>query len=517
MRVIMLFGFLLGILSPVFAAERIDLSRVPATPLKAFAAMPFSYVTLRHEADFKKKVHTRIQQTFQGYPIFGAEVIQHQDGAMDGVAYTGLAQDLINTSATVFTTAQSTKALQATIAAFANQNNLTVTPIDSHVELKVYVDEKQMAHWAFFITIYVKTPNGIPQNPTYIIDALDFHTYLIWENIKTLDHVSGGGLGGNERVGKIIYDGATDDRSALTILRDTQANQCYLENDEVTIYNFATQHLASFACSAIDYKHNQVYWDENFEQSNGGYSPANDALYYGGVIKALYQTWYGIPVLMSQGAPQKLKMVVHVTKDGFPFDNAFWDGRFQEMNFGDGWHLFYPLVSLDIAAHEISHGFTAQHSNLIYTKESGALDESFSDMAAMAAQYFVTGNNTWLIASDILKVNVPALRFMNNPPEDCLYFTKCSIDNVRDYKPDMDMHYASGIFNKAFYVLATSPDWNTQKAFNVMVQANRFHWTPTSTFAEAACGVVKATREYGYDVAAAQQAMSSVGIDTQGC
>ena len=54
---------------------------------------------------------------------------------------------------------------------------------------------------------------------------------------------------------------------------------------------------------------------------------------------------------------------------GHNFENAFWDGKV--IAFGDGWSKFYPLVSMDIMAHELGHGFTEQHSGLVYAGQPG--------------------------------------------------------------------------------------------------------------------------------------------------
>lgn len=59
-------------------------------------------------------------------------------------------------------------------------------------------------------------------------------------------------------------------------------------------------------------------------------------------------------------------------------DNAYWDGEY--INIGDGCKSYHPLCSADIIAHEIAHGFTEHTSGLVYDKQSGALNEAFSDM-----------------------------------------------------------------------------------------------------------------------------------------
>jgi Zn-dependent metalloprotease len=61
---------------------------------------------------------------------------------------------------------------------------------------------------------------------------------------------------------------------------------------------------------------------------------------------------------------------------------------------------------------------------------------------------------------------------MNNPPQDGQ-----SIDNAANFTSSMDVHYSSGVYNKAFYLLATKAGWNGQKAFKVFARANALYWT----------------------------------------
>ncbi len=131
----------------------------------------------------------------------------------------------------------------------------------------------------------------------------------------------------------------------------------------------------------------------------------------------MYNTWFGAPPLN-----QVLQMYVHYGRN---YENAFWDG--QHMNFGDGASYFYPLTALDVTGHEISHGFTEQHSNLQYSGQSGGMNEAFSDMAGEAVEYFDRGSNDFLVGADIVKSG-PALRDMCNPTSD-----GWSIDNAADY------------------------------------------------------------------------------------
>ena len=79
------------------------------------------------------------------------------------------------------------------------------------------------------------------------------------------------------------------------------------------------------------------------------------------------------------------------------------------------------------------------------------------------------------------------------------------------------MHHSSGVYNHFFYLLANTKDWDTHKAFNVMVQANANYWTSSATFETAACGVISATKDYGYDLTAVESALKKVKIDTSKC
>ncbi|MEZ9417725.1 M4 family metallopeptidase, partial [Vibrio sp. 10N.286.49.E1] len=111
---------------------------------------------------------------------------------------------------------------------------------------------------------------------------------------------------------------------------------------------------------------------------NGAFSPLNDAHYFGNIVFDMYKNWFDTAPLSF-----KLMMRVHY---GNNYENAFWDGK--AMTFGDGESFFYPLVSLDVSAHEVSHGFTEQNSGLVYANQSGGMNEAFSDMAGEAAEYY---------------------------------------------------------------------------------------------------------------------------------
>ncbi|HEX8242401.1 MAG TPA: M4 family metallopeptidase [Longimicrobium sp.] len=164
---------------------------------------------------------------------------------------------------------------------------------------------------------------------------------------------------------------------------------------------------------------------------------------------------------------------------GSAFQNAFWDG--QEMIFGDGdGKVFGNFTgSIDVIAHELTHGVTEYTANLRYHGQSGALNESISDVFGSLVKQW-TRNETaaaadWLIGAEIFTPGLrgDALRSMKAPG------TAYDNDLIgRDPQPDhMDkfvilpdtpkgdyagVHVNSGIPNKAFYLTATAiggPAW----------------------------------------------------------
>lgn len=488
---------------------------------------------LSSTVDLNKTKHIRIQQMYQGHPIWGADAVVHipngvnatlasmsANSSMNGIFYRDIANDIANTPAYALTAVQADKALQQATQLFQRATGIKSTIQRPDATLMVYVDAENKAHWVYRINFVVEPAGVMPKKPTYIMDATNFLVYQQWDDIKTLEEVSGGGFGGNEKMGELIYDGLSANLPALSIQRDAQSGTCYLQNSEVTVKDGEhSDRIAEFACKDGNTDHNNVFWSADFDKVNGAYSPSNDALFIGKVVKDMYQKWYGLPVLVSGGKPMMLNMRVHVKDwDGGPLENAYWDGS--QMSFGDGRTMFYPLVSFGVGAHEVSHGFTEQHSNLVYQAQSGGLNESFSDMAAQAAEFYGYGHNTWQIGPEIFKQKDRALRYMDDPTRDCngrKPGDRCSIAEVKDYKKSLNVHYSSGIFNKIFYLMGTAKDWDTKKAFDVMVQANMNYWTSNTTFAAAACGVLKATKDSKYDTDVVKDAIKEVGIKLGKC
>jgi len=134
--------------------------------------------------------------------------------------------------------------------------------------------------------------------------------------------------------------------------------------------------------------------------------------------------------------------------------NAFWDGT--RMTYGDGDGVNYgPLVSLDIVGHEITHGVTEYSANLVYSYQSGALNESFSDIFGESIEKYGSGSNDWLMGDQIgAGGSGGALRSMSNPNA---YGDPDTYLGTNWYTGSGDnggVHYNSGVQNKWFYILS---------------------------------------------------------------
>lgn len=493
---------------------------------------------IRRTIDENQTLHVRIQQTYAGYKVWGADAIVHvRNGAqlgkqalqsvvssapfadMDGNVYQNLSADL---------GVPPTVKLQANVFKLAmddvKKNNDTQLIEQKKSELIVFVDGDNKAQWAYVIS-FQTTPQTTQDKPArwvYIVNAKTGEIYQKWDDIKTitLENVEGGGFGGNTKMGKLVYDGLKGNLASLRMERDPKTATCYLENSEVTVRSYvdsdedpdrstASGKPMSFQCEAPDGEHNNLYWHGEADAVNGGYSPSDDALFGGTVIKDMYSKWYKVPVLTTDdGKPMRLNMVVH----RLDYDNAYWDGQAATMTFGDGLTTFYPLTSLGVAAHEVSHGFTEQNSALQYYGQSGGLNEAYSDMAAQAAEAYAYKKNSWQIGPEIFKREGKALRYMDQPSKDGK-----SIDSADQYYNGLDVHYSSGVYNRFFYLLSTSKGWNVRKAFNVMVGANRNYWSSTMNFKQAACGVLKVAAGYKYSTVAVKKAFTEVKINISEC
>jgi Zn-dependent metalloprotease len=178
-----------------------------------------------------------------------------------------------------------------------------------------------------------------------------------------------------------------------------------------------------------------------------------------GYTYALYWDVFHRDSIDDQG--MQIDGLVHYGTD---YDNAFWDGA-GHMFFGDGdgQLLTDTTKGTDVVGHELTHGVTQNEANLTYSGQSGALNESISDVfGSLVKQYHLAqtaDQADWLIGADIVGAQLaPALRSMKQPGTANKYDTQpADMDGyVHTTSDNGGVHTNSGIPNRAFYVVATT-------------------------------------------------------------
>jgi len=208
------------------------------------------------------------------------------------------------------------------------------------------------------------------------------------------------------------------------------------------------------------------------------------------------------------------------------------------MTYGDGSGTYFDaLTSLDVAAHEIGHAVCETTANLVYQKESGAMNEGFSDIWAACVEYFAAPTKaTWLIGEDIeRRAGHAALRSMSDPNAEGQPDTyggtywinpNCTPSSTNDY---CGVHTNSGVLNHWFYILAIGKSGTNDlgnafnvtgisidKAARIAYRLESVYLTSTSTFANARSFGIQAAKDlYGAGSAeeiAVTNAFYAVGV-----
>jgi Zn-dependent metalloprotease len=234
-----------------------------------------------------------------------------------------------------------------------------------------------------------------------------------------------------------------------------------------------------------------------------------DAHYASALTWDYYQEIHGRTGVFDDG-----KGVLSRVHFGRDYVNAYWSDACQCVTYGDGdGELASPLVAIDIVAHELTHGVTSATAALIYSGESGGLNESMSDIFATSAEFYADNASDvpdyWL-GEQVWTPEIPgdALRYMDHPSLDGR-----SIDHYSQYTRGMDVHLSSGLANNVFYLLSEGgtndtsgqsvPAIGREQAEQIFYRALAAYMTPDTDFAAAKEATVEAALDL-YDGAVAE-------------
>lgn len=382
--------------------------------------------------------HTRFQQTFRGVPVFGGEAIVHLDRSGAPFALTDALVPAVQLNASEVPTLSERNAVRAAIEAYGCEDCLTDVP---STDLWIFRHEGR-DHLAY--RVQLRREDGSPETalPIIFVDAHSGLPIFRYDNLQT-----GTGNG--------LYNGTVP---FTTLLRN---GNYHLEDTTRRVGTFDNRNLGT----TTTYRYTDVndVWD-TAAQAEGvdvmfGMSKFIDYMMQvhnrngidGNGGPTLYTSVTGTTPLLSAKA-----------RYGTNYDNAFWNGSFIALGSGDG-VMNGPWGSLDMVGHELMHGVTQYTAGLVYSYESGALNEAYSDIFGALLERWVRGPTagTWLIGEEFWTPNIAGdtLRSLRDP-HDSQNYNYTSNDNPDHYSERYvgandagGVHINSGIPAKAFFLL----------------------------------------------------------------
>ncbi|MFJ8085916.1 M4 family metallopeptidase [Streptomyces sp. NPDC096205] len=368
-------------------------------------------------------VHTRYERTYAGLPVLGGDLVVSttKDGAREGVVKaTRATVKVASLKPSVAASRAEQQALGAARAEHAKDADVNRAP------RKVIWAATGKPTLAYETVVGGLQHDGTPQELHVVTDATTGAKLFEWEAIET-------------GTGNTVYSGTV----ALTT---TQSGSTYNLTDGARgghkTYNLnrGTSGTGTLFSGSDD------VWG-NGSPSNLE-SAAADAHYGAALTWDYYKNVHGRSGIRGDGVGAYSR--VHY---GNNYVNAFWSDSCFCMTYGDGSGNTNPLTSIDVAAHEMSHGLTAATAKLVYSGESGGLNEATSDIFGTTVEFYANNSSDvgdYLIGEEInINGDGTPLRYMDKPSKD-----GASKDSWYSGIGSVDVHYSSGPANHFFYLLS---------------------------------------------------------------
>jgi len=450
--------------------------------------------------------HVRFDRTFAGLRVIGGDLVVHSrgDGSFRGISQT--LRDLIQIDLKPVVLAKA--AQSEALAQFGARNGAVQS-----AELVVYAREGK-PQLAWDVRVNGVRDDGTPSEAHLIVAAADKALLDRWDDIQTIDDVG---------TGKTLYSGNVS-------LHDQLSGSTYTLKDS-TRGNHYVVSMNNGTTTETTYTATDNIWGNNAESSSE--TVAADAAYGQNMTWDYYLNTFGRNGIANDGNGARSR--VHYSSN---YDNAYWSDSCFCMTYGDGSTL-NPLVSLDVAGHEMTHGVTSRTANLTYSRESGGLNEATSDIMGTMVEYYA--NNTsdtpdYLIGEELYTTAGKALRYMYQPSKD-----GASADCWYTGLKRLDVHYSSGPANHFYFLLAegttagspskTCKSGNTKtatgagtlvgigrdKAAKIWYRALTVYMTSSTVYAGARTATINAATDlYGAsstEVAAVKAAWSAILVN----
>ncbi|HEX6292708.1 MAG TPA: M4 family metallopeptidase [Herpetosiphonaceae bacterium] len=379
--------------------------------------------------DDLNQTHVRLDQTHNGVPVFGGQLVAQLDSS--GVMSVGgrlYERARIDTRAAL----NPSQAIKAAVDALGYQGEFAHRP---EAKLVVLPNQDGTAGATLTYSVRLEVEDGTDRTGhyQYFIDA---NTGSVVWSYNDIDYVTATGSGRSLYSGTVSIN--TDYTNSTYYLRD-------LTRGSMLTYTMRNGTSSGYYLTDAD-----NVWG-NFANSDED-TAGVDAHFGAAKTWDYFYNVHGRRGINGNGYTMNSR--VHY---GSNYNNAFWNGSLMTYGDGDGVR-FIPLVSIDVVGHEITHGLTDFTADLIYSNESGAANESFSDIFGTAIEYYVgsVGGRSpdYLIGEDVYTPGTSgdALRNMENPAAegDPDHYSK----RYTGTGDNGGVHINSGIQNQAFYLLA---------------------------------------------------------------
>jgi Zn-dependent metalloprotease len=438
--------------------------------------------------------HARLQQTYLGVPVFGSEIAVHADAS----TFLGMnGQVTINLDGFDVHPAIGDGAALA-IAETDHSGGAAVYDTEN-ARLVILPRESEGADLVWQVSFFNELQPGFdPGLWTYFIDARTSAIVHKFDALQTAVNQASG-PGGNEKTAR-TWDAVLDVESVpvgdgiyiMQTARLTTRDMKHMTGD-ATGSSSVGMALDDFPDPAI-----------------------NDAHGFTEIVLDMMKNWMGHDSLDDAGM-----VLISRVHYGNNYGNAFWNGSL--MTYGDGGDGQYNRTGdINTVGHETNHGFTERHSALVYDSMSGGMNESFSDVAGQIAEFYMEGGSAdWKHSHDSIEAD--AMRWLCDPPKD-----GSSIDHANDFTRVTDVHYSSGIGNKAFCLSVarvrvagggSSETEAVRRVGQVWYAANAGYWTSSINFTQACEGTIDAARSLGLtseEVAGISESWQDVGVECGG-
>ncbi|SCE74557.1 Zn-dependent metalloprotease [Micromonospora viridifaciens] len=403
--------------APESAAARAD-SLLRANPGAVQGASGEAYQVVRTKVDPSGASHTRYTRTYHGLRVYGGDFVIHTapDGTMAGTS-VGLAAPL-----TLGTTAKVSSAAAESSARKAFSGTLTSVGAP-----ELFVDASSGKGRLAWETV-ASGWKADKQTPSKLHVITDATTGKVIGSYDEIESVAG--------TGNSIYSG--------TVSIDTTLSGSTYQMIDPSHGNGRTCDMNNGTSTCTTFTNSTNTWG-NGTNSNRQ-SAAVDAHFGAAKTYDYFKNVHGRNGIFGdgRGVPSR----VHY---GNNYVNAFWDGS--QMTYGDGSSNSRPLVALDVAGHEMSHGVTEAVAGLVYSGESGGLNEATSDIFGTMVEFYANAPSDpgdYQIGEKInINGNGTPLRYMYNPSLDGASHSCWSTSTK-----NVDVHYSSGPGNHFFFNLA---------------------------------------------------------------